>query len=266
MTETMQARWTSGDRYEAYVGRWSRLVAPEFLTWLNAPPGLDWLDVGCGTGILTQMIAEYCVPERLAGIDSSEGFLELGQQRLDGTRAELRQADAQDLPFTAAEFDRIVSGLVLNFVPDKERAAAEMARVARSGGEVALYVWDYAGGMQMMRRFWDAATDLNPQASNLREIWHASFCQPEPLQKLLENAGLSDVEARAIDIPTVFRDFDDYWTPFLGGQSPAPAYCMSLGEEDRAALRERLRESLPTQPDGSIPLTARAWAVKGRKR
>jgi SAM-dependent methyltransferase len=266
MAENVQPRWASGDLYEAYVGRWSRLVAPEFLAWLNAPAGLDWLDVGCGTGVLTQTIAEGCTPERLAGIDSSQGFLEVARQKLNDTNAELRQADAQALPFTAPEFDRVVSGLMLNFVPDKERAAAEMARVARSGGVVALYVWDYSGGMEMMRRFWDTAAELNPKARELQDNWHASFCQPDPLRRLLEKVGLSGVEVRAIDVPTIFRTFDDYWTPFLGGQSPAPAYCMSLSEEDRSMLRERLRETLPTQADGSIPLTARAWAVRGGKR
>ncbi|SCZ10267.1 class I SAM-dependent methyltransferase [Microvirga guangxiensis] len=265
MAWIVQPRWSSGEIYESYVGRWSRLVAREFIPWLGAPPGLDWLDVGCGTGMLTQAIAEQCIPERLAGIDASGGFLEVARQRLSGTAAELQEADAQDLPFTADEFDRVVSGLMLNFVPDKEKAAAEMARVARSGGEVALYVWDYTGKMEMMRRFWDAAAELNPYARELQDSWHASFCQPEPLQTLLEKVGLRNTDVRAIDVPTVFRDFDDYWTPFLAGQSPAPAYCMSLSEEERAHLRERLRETLPTQPDGSIPLTARAWAVRGSK-
>jgi len=266
MAENVQPRWASGDLYEPYVGRWSRLVAREFLAWLNAPPGLDWLDVGCGTGALVEAIAGRCAPKRLAGIDASEGFLDFARRRLEDGTAELRQADAQSLPFADSEFDRIVSGLMLNFVPDKERAAAEMARVARLDGEIALYVWDYTGRMQLMRRFWDAAAELNPKARELQESWHAAFCQPEPLHRLLEKVGLSRIEIRAIDIPTVFRDFDDYWSPFLGGQSPAPAYCMSLSEEDRSALRERLRETLPTQPDGSIHLTARAWAARGRKR
>lgn len=265
MAVDVQPRWSSGDLYEAYVGRWSRRLAPEFLDWVGAPPGLDWLDVGCGTGALMQAVAERWSPRRLSGIDSSEGFLEFARHRLGDKATELRPADAQSLPFADAEFDRIVSGLVLNFVPDKERAAAEMVRVARSGAQVALYVWDYAGGMEMMRRFWDAAAELNPQAANLGDNWHAPFCRPEPLRALLEKAGLAAVEVRPIDIPTTFRDFDDYWRPFLGGQAPAPAYCMSLDEESRSALRERLRATLPTQPDGSIPLTARAWAVRGSK-
>jgi ubiquinone/menaquinone biosynthesis C-methylase UbiE len=265
MSEAPVTRWASGDVYEPYVGRWSRLVAREFLAWLAAPPGLDWLDVGCGTGALAEAVVERCAPRRLAGIDPSAGFLDYAQRRL-GDRAELRQADAQDLPFGAAEFDCVVSGLVLNFVPDQPRAVAEMNRVLRRGGEAALYVWDYEDKMEMMRRFWDAAAALDPRGSDMAE-GRRRFpnCRPEPLQALFEDAGFARVETRAVDVPTVFRDFEDYWTPFLGGQAPAPAYCMSLSEEGRAALRERLRASLPTEADGSIRLIARAWAVRGRK-
>ena len=261
----MQDRWSSGDFYEPYVGRWSRLVAHEFLGWLNAPLALNWLDVGCGTGALTEAVAERCAPERLAGVDPSDGFLDFARQRLGRRGAELQKADAQNLPFADAEFDRVVSGLVLNFVPDHRRAAAEMARVVRSGCEVALYVWDYAGRMELMRHFWDAAAALDPRARELDEGRRFPVCRPEPLRELFEAAGLADTETRAIDVPSVFRDFNDYWTPFLGGQAPAPGYCMSLGEKAREALRHRLQASLPTQADGSIHLIARAWAIRGRK-
>jgi hypothetical protein len=154
---------------------------------------------------------------------------------------------------------------MLNFVPDQPRAAAELARVARPGGEVALYVWDYAGKMELMRHFWDAAAALDPRAGELDLGRRSPICRPEPLRRRFEAAGLTGVETRAIDVPTVFRDFDDYWTPFLVGQAPTPAYCMSLGEDARAELRERLREALPARPDGSIHLIARAWGVRGRK-
>jgi hypothetical protein len=154
--------------------------------------------------------------------------------------------------------------LVLNFVPDQRKAAAEMRRAARDGGHVAAYVWDYAEGMQMMRRFWDAAIALDPAgAGGKDEALRFALCRPEPLNALFEQAGLRGVEVTAIEVPTVFRDFNDYWTPFLGGQAPAPAYCMSLNEDRRAALRERLRATLPEEPDGSIRLSARAWAVRG---
>jgi SAM-dependent methyltransferase len=257
-------RWASGEPYERYVGRWSRLVAPEFLAWLDAPAGLAWLDVGCGTGALTEAVARSRAPAHLAGIDPSEGFLDLARRRVGGIAA-LQKADARDLPFAPATFDRVVSGLVLNFVPDQRRAAAEMARVARPGGEVALYVWDYAGKMELMRYFWDAAAALDPRGGEVDESKRFPICRPEALQGLFEAAGLAGVETRAVDVPTVFRDFDDYWTPFLGGQGPAPAYCVSLGEEARDGLRERLRATLPAEPDGSIHLFARAWAVRGRK-
>ncbi|HVO42214.1 MAG TPA: hypothetical protein VMT34_06315, partial [Aggregatilineales bacterium] len=137
--------------------------------------------------------------------------------------------------------------------------------VTRSGGTVAVYVWDYAGKMQFMRHFWDAATALDPTAYDRDEGRRFPVCRPEPLQQLWQAAGLNDVEVRPIDISTDFRDFDDYWTPFLGGQGPAPAYAMSLSEERRAALRERIRVGLPFAVDGSIPLVARAWAVRGRR-
>jgi ubiquinone/menaquinone biosynthesis C-methylase UbiE len=257
--------WASGDLYERYVGRWSRPVAQAFLAWLDAPAGLDWLEVGCGTGAMTATIAEGCAPGRLVGVDTSAGFLGFARQRLGPDRAELRQADAQALSFADGAFDRVVSGLVLNFVPDQARAAAEMARVARPGGEVALYVWDYAGKMEMMRRFWDAAAALDPRGAEIDENRRFPICRPEPLRQLFEAAGLAEVETRAIDVPTVFRDFADYWTPFLGGQGPAPAYCASLPEDLRAELRERLRGTLPTRPGGSVHLIARAWAVRGRR-
>jgi hypothetical protein len=140
---------------------------------------------------------------------------------------------------------------------------AEMARVTQAGGVVAVYVWDYAGKMQLMRHFWNAATTLDPAAFNLDEGWRFPICQPKPLKELFQAAALRDVEVRAIDIPTDFKNFDDYWLPFLGGQGPAPSYAMSLSEENKGALRERLRTNLPTALDGSIPLVARAWAVRG---
>jgi ubiquinone/menaquinone biosynthesis C-methylase UbiE len=169
MPENVKDRWASGDLYEPYVGRWSRLVAREFLAWLDPPPGLEWLDVGCGTGALTEAVAERCAPKRLVGIDPSAGFLDSARERLGKGRAELRQGDARDLPFAAAAFDRVVSGVVVNFVPDQPGAAAEMARVARRGGELALYVWDYAGRIELMRQFWDAAVALHPRARELDE-------------------------------------------------------------------------------------------------
>jgi hypothetical protein len=142
---------------------------------------------------------------------------------------------------------------------------AEMVRVVRQNGIVALYVWDYADKMELMRYFWDAAVALDPSARPLDEGVRFPICNPERLAALFQDAGLKNVETRAIDIPTDFRDFDDCWLPFLGGQGPAPGYAMSLSEGARNALRERIRAALPVQSDGSMHLTARAWAVRGSR-
>jgi hypothetical protein len=152
---------------------------------------------------------------------------------------------------------------MVNFVPDPAKAIREMKRVTRRHGIVSAYVWDYAGEMQMMRRFWDAAIALDSDAIPLDEGRRFPLCNPDPLASLFQDARLDAVEVRAIDVPTPFKDFDDYWTPFLGGQAPAPGYCMSLSEEHRTALCDRIRASLPVRDDGSIHLIARAWAVRG---
>jgi len=256
-------RWASGDAYEPYVGRWSRLVARIFLDWLGVAPGRRWLDIGCGTGALSQTILEVAAPARVKGIDRSDGYITYAQAHVQDQRASFEVGDAQALPDQPASYDAAISGLVLNFIPQPERAVREMVRVVASGGIVAAYVWDYAGKMQLMRHFWNAAVALDPDAFELDEGRRFPLCQPEPLTDLFQRAGLALVDVRAIDIATDFRDFDDYWSPFLGGQAPAPGYAMALSDERRAALRERIRARLPFALDGSIPLVARAWAVRG---
>lgn len=257
--------WAAGNLYESYVGRWSRLVAREFLTWLAAPLHSEWLDVGCGTGALTGVVLQQTQPRAVKGLDPSVGFIERARAHITDPRTSFEVADAQALPVDLASFDIAVSGLVLNFVPEPARAVAEMVRAVRPGGTVAAYVWDYAGKMELMRYFWDAAVALDPAASEVDEGRRFPMCQPAPLAEFFVQAGLSAVDVRPIDVPTRFRDFDDYWTPFLSGQGPAPGYAMSLTDERRAELRDRIRASLPIGMDGSIHLIARAWAVRGRK-
>jgi SAM-dependent methyltransferase len=257
--------WATGAAYEPYVGRWSRLVAREFLRWLAVPPGARWLDVGCGTGALTETVLAVTAPARVEGVDPSAAYVEYSRARLADARASFEVGDARRLPQGSASVDAVVSGLVLNFVPEPAAAVAEMARVARPGGTVAAYVWDYAGRMELMRQFWDAAVALDPAAAALDEGRRFPVCRPESLEAFWRGGGLADVESRAIDVPTVFRDFDDYWSPFLGGQGPAPSYAMSLSEGRRALLRDRIRAALPADAHGSIGLVARAWAVRGTK-
>jgi SAM-dependent methyltransferase len=255
--------WASGAAYEPYVGRWSRLVAKEFVEWLAVPPGSRWLDVGCGTGALSETVLRNATPSAVDGIDPSEGYLALAREQVRDPRARFDIGDARYLPVESERYDAVISGLVLNFIPDLSSGMAEMARVARPGAVVAGYVWDYAGKMELMRYFWDAAVALKPQDLERDEGRRFPICKPGPLKDLFEHTGLKDVEVRSIDVPTRFRDFDDYWTPFLGGQFPAPEYAMMLGEEERALLRDRIRAYLPTEADGSISLIARAWAVLG---
>jgi SAM-dependent methyltransferase len=253
--------WQLGNPYERYVGRWSRRVAPAFLAWLDAPAGRHWLDVGCGTGALCGAIAEHCAPASLTGIEPSEGFLKIARETLS-CHVTLCHGNAASIPLADASVDIVVSGLVLNFVPDLAVAFKEVSRVVTKGGTFGAYVWDYAEKMELMRHFWDAAVALDPSAAQLDEGVRFPLCRPDALLAQVSGAGFCDVEVTAIDVPTVFSSFQDYWEPFLGGQGPAPADAMSLDESARGRLESKLRELLPVQVDGSISLIARAWAVR----
>jgi SAM-dependent methyltransferase len=263
MAEGPKENWGSGGPYEQYVGRWSRKIAKEFLAWLGVSAGQKWGDVGCGTGALIDMILAECDPQSIAATDRSEGFIKEARRGIADSRVRFEVGDATALRWPSGSCDVSVSGLVLNFVPDADKMAKEMARVTRSGGKVAAYVWDYAGGMQMMRHFWDVAVELNPNDSALDQAERFPLCQPEPLEALFRRAGLTTISVRPIEIPTVFRDFDDYWIPFLGKQGAAPTYLASLNEEKRGRIRDALKIRLVPNADGSIALTARAWAVQG---
>ena len=256
----MSDPWLAGHPYERYIGRWSRPVARELVGWLDVPPGSAWLDVGCGTGGLTETLVRVASPSAVVGVDPSPGFVRFARAHVAG--ASFAVADARSLPFGDGRFDAAVAGLVLNFVPDPLAAVLEMRRVARH--RLAAYVWDYAGEMQLLRRFWDAAVALDPDAVTKGEGVRFPLCDPAALADLLTGSGLRSVEVRAIDVTMVFRDFDDLWEPFLGGQGPAPGYVAGLHEHARVLLRERLRASLAQEPDGAIHLVARAWAVRGR--
>ena len=255
--------WSSGNSYEQYVGRWSRRVAREFIPWLGVAPQSRWLDIGCGTGALTATVLELSDPARVIAVDASSSYISHARMHVDDERARFAVSDAIALGRDDDEFDAVVSGLALNFFPDQPAALTEMRRVTRPGGTIAVYVWDYAEGIELMRVFWDVALELDPAHAELDEAARFPICQPDALAALWTDTGLIDVETRDITVPTVFHDFDDYWTPFLGGQGAAPAYAMTLSEEARAELRERLRDRLPYDESGAIPMTARAWAVKG---
>jgi SAM-dependent methyltransferase len=260
-TRTSDA-WDHGSPYERFMGRWSRGVAPEFLAWLDLPGSGRWVDVGCGTGALTAAIADTCAPASLVGIEPSPGFLASARRNL-GSRAALHEGSATSIPLADASVDAVVSGLVLNFVPDVAAALVEASRVVVPGGTVAAYVWDYAGRMDFLRHFWDAAVAADPAAVALDEGVRFPLCDGRALAKAFGDAGLVGVRTTTLDVATEFAGFEAYWAPFLGAQGPAPAYLMSLAEEARSRLRGHLERRLPREPDGSIRLVARAWSVRG---
>jgi SAM-dependent methyltransferase len=202
--EPVSDAWERGDPYERYVGRWSRQVAPLFLRWLNAPAGARWLDVGCGTGALCAAILDTGAPSAVTGIEPSQGFLESAKRQLAG-RATLHQGTAAAIPLAGGSVDLVVSGLVLNFVPDQAVALVEMARVAGAGGTIAAYVCDYGGKMELMRHFWDAAVALDASVATKDEGVRFPLCRPDALAALFAAARLQRIETTAIDIPTPLR-------------------------------------------------------------
>ncbi|KAA3661101.1 MAG: class I SAM-dependent methyltransferase [Chloroflexi bacterium] len=247
------------------MGRWSRPVAVEFLRWLNMSANGRWLDVGCGTGALCETIVNMAAPQRVTGIDFSEGFIRHARQLHPEKAYDFQVGSASDLPVEDDLFDVVVSGLALNFFPEPQTAVSELRRAVKPGGTVAVYLWDYANDMQMLRTFWDAAIALDPDATNYDEGVRFPLCQPEPLRKLFIEAGLQSVVVEPVDTTAVFRSFDDYWQPFLGKNGPAPGYVASRIPVQQIALANHLRQTLPIQPNGSVHLKMRAWAVRSIK-
>jgi SAM-dependent methyltransferase len=257
-------KWAAGDAYETFMGRWSRRVADGFLEWLAPMVRANWLDVGCGTGALTEAICQRAEPASVIACDPSPEFMSFARNVKKYSSVTFLIAGADDLPRRDGGFDVIVSGLVLNFLPQPLDAVRSMRERIRRGGMLAAYVWDYAEGMQFLRIFWDEAVALDPSAAQLDEGRRFPLCRLDRLTQLFEQAGLETVEARAFEITTIFPDFDAYWSPFLGGTGPAPSYVDSLDKEARGQLRLRLKQRLAPSADGSIRLTARALGVRGR--
>jgi SAM-dependent methyltransferase len=254
--------WFVAQPYESFMGRWSRMIAPAFIEWLSPPPGLHWLDLGCGTGALSQAILVHAAPASVLAVDPSEAFIAYARQALADARMAFHIGDAFDLPAGAHSLQAAVSGLALNFIPDPVAALRAVRQVLQPGGTLALYVWDYAGKMEMLRCFWDSAASLDPQALALDEGVRFPICQPDALRAAFKQAGLQRIQVEGIETRMAFASFDDFWSPFLGGQGPAPAYVASLDAPARQALEAHLRSSLPLREDGSLALVGGAWAAR----
>lgn len=260
-----QDLWESANAYERFMGRWSRELARTYVSWLGVPSGRHWLEVGCGTGALTSRILEIGAPASLVATDASPQFVAHARAAIPDDRVRFVAASAPGLPPRAGGYDVVASSLVLNFLADPVAALVEMRALAAPGGTVAACVWDYAGEMQFLRRFWDAAVELDPAARELDEGERFPICTPTALEAAFREAGFSRVTVDALDIATSFEAFDDYWMPFVGGPGPAPGYLSSLAPADRDELARRLSDTLPRAEDGSIRLTARAWAARAEK-
>ena len=246
------------------MGRWSLELAREFVSWLQIPDGQHWLDLGCGTGALTNAICAHAKPASVAACDPVSAFIEYARASCDDERVSFVVAGADDFPMRAGGYDSLATLLALNFFPNRESALRRLCSAAGANGTIAACVWDYAGEMQFLRYFWDVAAQTNPAAHQYDEGVRFSICAPDKLKDLFSAAGLLDVRCEPIEIATEFQSFEDYWRPLLGGTGPAPSYVASLDSHERSLVRDRLEATLPVSRDGRIALRARAWAVRGR--
>jgi SAM-dependent methyltransferase len=256
-------KWAAGASYEDFMGRWSRLLAARFVSWLPVRPAAHWLDVGCGTGALEQAICAEARPASVVACDPSEPFVEYARQHQVDPRVSFVVAAVGHLPTRPGGFDSVTSLLALNFFPEPDAAIEEMRRITTTDGIVSACVWDYAGRMEFLRRFWDSVAVLDPNATDLDEGRRFPVCRPDALTSLFRRGGLGDVVCESIEIPMRFSTFAEFWTPFLGGTGPAPTYVACLEPRHRESLAQHLDRSLPREPNGSICLVANAWVVRG---
>lgn len=255
--------FSSGNAYDRFMGRWSRELAPLLVRFAGVRDGETVLDVGSGTGALAAAVAAAAPRSTILGVEISPSYVAFARARHAGPRIRFEEGDAQKLNLEDAAFDRTLSLLVLNFVPDPAKALREMVRVTRPGGVVTAAVWDYGEGMEMLRAFWDEAIALRPDQQALDER-HMPFCRKGELAALWREHQLQGVSEAPLTVETRFASFDDYWSPFLEKQGPAGAYVASLSAEQREQLRAGLRRRLLGDgPDRPIVLRARAWAVRG---
>src|SRR5688572_28494301 len=240
--------------YERYMGRWSRRLAPLYVAFAGPMNGERVLDVGAGTGALASALEAALGSSEITGVDPSEGFIAYAARNARSGRARFEVGDAQKLRFADASFDQTMSMLVMNFIPDHDKAIAEMRRVTRPGGVVSCCVWDYADGMESLRIFWDEAVALDPAAEPKHER-NMKLTREAQLGALWRSAGLVNVREKALVIDQAFKSFDDYWGPFLTGVGPGGAYTVSLPEERRKQLEARLRARLlGNRADGAFSL------------
>jgi SAM-dependent methyltransferase len=263
VTEAEAKMFAAGTGYERFMGRWSRLLAPAYVAFAGVKNGDRVLDVGTGTGSLAAAVEASMPASEIIGIDPSEGFIAYAQKNAKSTRLHFEVGDAQALKFNDGSFNNTLALLVMNFIPDHNKAIAEMRRVTRAQGAVSACVWDYGAGMQMLRFFWDEAIALDPSIEP-RDERHMKLSQHGALAELWRNAGLINIKEEPLSIDQVYSSFNDYWEPFTKGAGPGGAYVVSLPEDRRQQLEARMRKRLlGDRRDGPFTLSARAWCVRG---
>jgi SAM-dependent methyltransferase len=252
-----------GDNYDYLMGRWSRLMAPKLASYAGVADGDHVLDVGCGTGSLTRALLDVGPTVRVTAIDGSNDFVEIGRQNVTDDRVTFRQGDAQSLQYPSDTFDKCVSLLVMNFVPDAKSAVSEMRRVTRAGGTLAAAVWDYGDGMEMLRHLWDEAASID-EAAFAKHEGNMPLCRKGELATLWAEGGMTNVDESDLVIQMNFTSFNDYWAPFLTGIGPSGSYVSNLDTSTQTALKDRLRDKLAQGRDEEpLSLRARVWAVRG---
>jgi SAM-dependent methyltransferase len=253
---------TSGDTYGRFIGRYGPELAAALVDFARVAPEMRALDVGCGPGALSAVLVERLGAPSVTAIDPSAPFVAACRARLPGI--DVVKASAENLPFADNSFDVALSQLVVNFMDDPEAGVREMARVVRPGGIVGSCVWDYAGEMTLLRAFWDAAREVDPErGAGADEGVVMRWCGEGELAELWRAADLAEVRFDSLVASARYEDFDDLWSPLPIGIGPAGAFCKSLDEDGQAALRDAFRRRLGVG-DRPFELNARAWAVAGR--
>jgi len=246
--------------YECFMGRWSRAVAPHFLRWLKPRRRARWLDVGCGTGILTEAVLHLCYPVSVTGIDPAGAQIEQASRTLADPRVDLRQADAMRLPFPDSSFAYTVSALVINFIADPRRAVAEMCRVTAPGGVVAGFVWDFEKELSPSGPLRQAMQAFGAEVPAIPGTAHSTI---PALYSSFTSAGLQTIESRTIDVTLAYSDFGDFWSAQTPSYSPTTKIISAMSESDRRRLKRAVQEALPAGVRGKIEYTARANAIRG---
>ena len=263
MGEAEAKMFSASAGYERFMGRWSRLLAPPFVAFAGVKNGDRVLDVGTGTGSLAAAVEATMPASEIVGIDPSEEFIAYAQKNAKSARVRLEIGDAQALKFKDASFDHAMALLVMNFIPDHSKAVAEMRRVTRPQGIVSACVWDYDAGMQMLRFFWDEAIALDP-AIEPKDERHMKLSRQGQLRDLWNRAGLTNIKDESLVIDQGYSSFTDYWEPFTKGAGPVGAYVVSLTEDRRQQLEDRIRKRLlGDRQHGAFTLQAKAWCVRG---